>query len=77
VFRKVFNDTPAKFYKRLRARKARAMIEETLMPMVEIAVATGFGSSDTLARAVREEYGVTPSKMRARRKITLLDQSDP
>lgn len=77
VFRKVFNDTPAKFYKRLRARKARAMIEETLMPMVEIAVATGFGSSDTLARAVRDEYGMTPSKMRARRKITLLDQSDP
>ncbi len=77
VFRKVFNDTPAKFYKRLRARKARAMIEETLMPMVEIAVATGFGSSDTLARAVREEYGVTPSKMRARRKINLLGQPDP
>ncbi len=76
VFRKVFNDTPAKFYKRLRARKARAMIEETLMPMVEIAVATGFGSSDTLARAVREEYGVTPSKMRARRKINLLGQPD-
>jgi transcriptional regulator GlxA family with amidase domain len=77
VFRKVFNDTPAKFYKRLRARKARAMIEETLMPMVEIAVATGFGSSDTLARAVREEYGVTPSKMRARKKINLMGQGEP
>ena len=53
------------------------MIEETLMPMLEIAVATGFGSSDTLARAVREEYGVTPSKMRARKKINLLGQGDP
>ena len=72
VFRKVFNDTPAKFYKRLRARKARTMIEETLMPMIEIAVATGFGSTDTLAKAVREEYGMTPSKMRARHKISLL-----
>ncbi len=73
VFRKVFDDTPAKFYKRLRARKARAMIEETLLPMVEIALATGFGSSDALAKAVREEYGLTPSKMRARHKISLLN----
>lgn len=72
VFRKVFNDTPAKFYKRLRARRARAMIEETLMPMVDIAVATGFGSADTLAKAVRDEYGMTPSKMRARRKLDLM-----
>lgn len=72
VFRKVFDDTPAKFYKRLRARRARAMIEDTLMPMVEIAVATGFGSPDTLAKAVRDEYGITPSKMRARSKLDLL-----
>ncbi|WP_394198592.1 GlxA family transcriptional regulator [Litoreibacter albidus] len=72
VFRKVFNDSPARFYKKLRAKRARTMIEETLMPMVDIAVATGFGSVNTLAKAVRDEYGVTPSKMRARRKISLL-----
>lgn len=72
VFRNVFDDSPARFYKRLRAKRARAMIEETLMPMVEIAVATGFGSSNTLSKAVKDEYGVTPSKMRARRKINLL-----
>ncbi len=72
VFRKVFDDTPAKFYKRLRTKRARTMIEETLMPMVEIAVATGFGSCDTLSKAVKDEYGITPSKMRARKKISLL-----
>lgn len=76
VFRKVFNDTPAKFYKRLRTKRARTMIEETLMPMVEVAVATGFGSCDTLAKAVKDEYGMTPSKMRARKKITLLTYED-
>lgn len=76
VFRKVFNDSPARFYKKLRAKRARTMIEETLMPMVDIAVATGFGSVNTLAKAVKDEYGVTPSKMRARRKITLLAFDD-
>ncbi|MEM6407515.1 MAG: helix-turn-helix domain-containing protein [Pseudomonadota bacterium] len=72
VFRRVFDETPARFYKRLRARRARAMIEETLLPLMDIAVATGFGSADTLAKAVREEYGMTPSKMRARRKMGLM-----
>lgn len=72
IFRKVFDDTPAKFYKRLRTKRARTMIEETLLPMVEVAVATGFGSCDTLAKAIKDEYGLTPSKMRARKKITLL-----
>ncbi|WP_299192345.1 helix-turn-helix domain-containing protein [uncultured Litoreibacter sp.] len=82
VFRKVFDDTPAKFYKRLRTKRARTMIEETLMPIVEVAVATGFGSCDTLSKAVKDEYGLTPSKMRSRKKISLLSyhsdtNSDP
>ena len=72
VFRKVFDDTPARFYKRLRTKHARAMIEETLLPLVEVAVATGFGSSEMLAKARKEEYGLTPTKMRERRKINLL-----
>ena len=72
VFRSVFDDTPARFYKRLRTKRARVMIEETLMPMIDVAIATGFGSCNTLARAVKEEYGLTPSKMRSRQKIHLL-----
>ena len=72
LFRSVFNDTPARFYKRLRAKKARAMIEETRMPVVDVAVATGFKSTDTLAKALKEEYGLTPSKMRARRSVKLM-----
>ncbi|MEP3346346.1 MAG: helix-turn-helix domain-containing protein [Litoreibacter sp.] len=72
VFRRVFNDSPARFYKKLRAKRARTMIEDTLMPMIDIAVATGFGSVNTLSKAVRDEYGITPSKMRTRRKISLL-----
>ena len=77
IFRKVFNETPARFYKRLRTKRARSMIEETLLPMVEIAVATGFGSCDTLAKAVKDEYGLTPSKMRSRKKISLLNYAAP
>jgi AraC-like DNA-binding protein len=35
--------------------------------MMEIAVATGFGSSSSLNEAIKKEYGVTATKMRARR----------
>ncbi|MEP1200797.1 GlxA family transcriptional regulator [Tateyamaria sp.] len=72
VFRKTFNDTPARFYKRLRVKRVRTMIEESLLPMIDIAVACGFGSCSTMAKAVKVEYGVTPSQMRARKSIQLL-----
>ena len=71
-FRKVFNDTPARFYKRLRTRRAKDLLEETLMPLTEISVATGFGSLTTMANAVKQEFGQTPSKLRARRRVEIL-----
>lgn len=73
VFREVFDETPARFYKRLRVRRARAMIEDTLIPLIDVAIATGFCSHNALSRAVRDEYGSTPSKMRARKSIQLIN----
>ncbi|WP_259988707.1 GlxA family transcriptional regulator [Sulfitobacter sp. S190] len=77
VFRDVFDDTPARFYKRLRVKRARTMIEDTLVPLIDIAIATGFCSHNALARAVRDEFGITPSKMRARKSIGILRHTDP
>tara|TARA_R110002094_G_scaffold13703_1_gene24377 strand:+ start:129 stop:1157 length:1029 start_codon:yes stop_codon:yes gene_type:complete len=73
VFREVFNETPARFYKRLRVKAARSMIEDTLLPLVDVAIATGFSSRHALSVAIREEFGVTPTKMRARKSIKLLN----
>ncbi|WP_299969283.1 helix-turn-helix domain-containing protein [uncultured Roseobacter sp.] len=72
VFRATFDDTPARFYKRLRVKRARTMIEESLLPMIDIAIACGFGSCTTMAKAVKGEYGATPSQMRSRKSIQLL-----
>lgn len=73
VFREVFDETPARFYKRLRVKAARGMIEDTLLPLVDVAIATGFSSRHSLSVAIREEFGVTPTKMRARKSIKLLN----
>lgn len=71
-FRRVFNDTPARFYKRLRTRRAKDLVEQTLMPLTDISVATGFGSIVTMSNAVKQEFGQTPSKLRARRRVEIL-----
>lgn len=66
MFKDVFAQTPARFYKQLRVRRARALIEETQLPMMEIAIATGFGSSSSMNEAIKTAYGQTASKMRSR-----------
>ena len=71
-FRTVFDQSPARFYKGLRTKRARAMIDETLLPLADVAVATGFGSCSGLSKAIKDAYGVTPAKMRARRSVDLL-----
>ncbi len=76
VFREVFNETPARFYKRLRVKAARTMIEDTLLPLIDVAIATGFSSRNTLSVAMREEFGITPTKMRARKSIKLLNYDE-
>jgi len=76
AFRGSLSDTPARFYKRMRAKRAKAMIEGTLLPLIDIAVATGFGSTSSLSKAVRDEYGASPTKMRDRKNISLLTFAD-
>ena len=72
-FNEVFNDTPARFYKRLRVKRAKAMLEETMVSIVDISVATGFGSTQTLAKSMKDEFGLTPKKIRDRRSVKLVD----
>ncbi len=75
IFRQAFDETPARFYKRLRTKHARKLIEETLLPLTEIAVATGFDSCTALSKSIKAEYGLSPSKMRTRKTIDLLRYS--
>ena len=72
-FNEVFKDTPARFYKRLRVKRAKAMLEETTVSIVDISVATGFGSTQTLAKSMKDEYSLTPKKIRDRRSVKLVD----
>ncbi|MBU2983296.1 helix-turn-helix domain-containing protein [Lentibacter algarum] len=67
IFKPNMGATPAKFYKSLRLKRARTLIEETPLDILEIALATGFSSSNTLSKAFRDEYGKTPYQVRTRK----------
>jgi transcriptional regulator GlxA family with amidase domain len=72
LFRDVFQESPARFYKQLRTKRAWSMIEETMIPLADVAAATGFKTAGTMAKAVQGAYGETPTRLRARKDRQLL-----
>lgn len=76
MFNQVFEMSPARFYRRLRLKRARALLKETQLSLIDIASATGFGSRDTLSTRFRSEFGVLPSTMRADHKTKYLEYAD-
>jgi transcriptional regulator GlxA family with amidase domain len=74
-FRAVFETSPGHYYKRLRVRRAHQLIQETNLPLIEIATATGFGSTGTLSTAFKKLYGMTPSDFRGKHRSRVLDYS--
>jgi transcriptional regulator GlxA family with amidase domain len=57
--------SPGRFYMNLRLRKARLLLQQTHMPVLDVAVAVGFTSHSHFSKRYRERYGVTPVKHRA------------
>jgi transcriptional regulator GlxA family with amidase domain len=55
---------PTGYYRDLRLQRARQMVLQTGLSMLEIAVATGFASAAHFAKAYRERFGQPPSDHR-------------
>ena len=64
-FKSCLGQTPAAFYRGLRLRRAKTLIEKTILPIAEISVACGFGSPSGFAKLYTAEFGITPSRQRA------------
>lgn len=58
--------TPAKFVERLRAERARQLIETTALPLVRVAERSGLRDEQSLRRALVKAFGRTPSALRQR-----------
>jgi transcriptional regulator GlxA family with amidase domain len=59
-FRKELGRGVQQHYRTLRLARARQLLRETSLSMLEIAVATGFSSASQFARAFRREFGFPP-----------------
>jgi len=53
-------------YRFLRLERARQLLRETTLPVLDVALATGFASSSQFARAYRRAFGEPPSETRTR-----------
>ncbi len=61
-----FGIGPAAYYRNIRLDRARALLGETGLPLIEVAVATGFSSKSAMARAYASRFGHPPGTERGR-----------
>lgn len=59
---------PGLYYRQLRLKRARHLVLQTGMSMMQVAVATGFSSATHFAKAYGAMHGVAPSKDREERR---------
>ncbi len=62
LFRHYLDTTPKKYLQNLRLQRARILLAETNLPVVDVAVACGFESAAYFSKRFREAFGMSPHK---------------
>jgi transcriptional regulator GlxA family with amidase domain len=65
LFRKYLNRSPARYYVELRLNRARLLLLQTNMPVIDVALACGFVSASHFSKCYRDFFGHTPRRERA------------
>jgi len=61
MFKRWLNTGPSAYYRRLRLDRARMLLQQTDMAVIEVAVKCGFASAAHFARAYKQRFGRAPS----------------
>lgn len=64
LFRLHLNHSPMLYYRKLRIERARLLLIQTAMPVVEIAIACGFVSASHFSKCFRQIVGMSPNQAR-------------
>jgi len=64
LFRRYLNRSPKRYYMELRLQKARNLLLQTDMSVINVALACGFTSPSHFSKCYRAQYGVTPYRER-------------
>ena len=64
LFQEHLSVSPLQLYLRLRLERARHLLRQTSMGVIEIGLACGFASASAFSRAYRRQYAIAPSEDR-------------
>ena len=70
LFRIQLGSSPAKTYKMIRLKRARSLLTETRMPMIDVALACGFASVSSMSKAFRQAFGMPPNSLRTKQRAS-------
>jgi len=74
LFKRDLNCVPKRYYLEMRLRRARELLLQTAMPIMDITAACGFQSPPHFSKCYRNQFGHPPS---AERKIGRVPQTPP
>ncbi len=77
LFRQEMGRSPARYYLEIRLDRARHLLLQSSMPVVDVAVACGFVSASHFSKCYRELYGRSPQQERAERKTPQVQPTSP
>lgn len=64
LFRRYLSRSPKRYYMELRLQKARNLLMQTDMSVINVALACGFSSPSHFSKCYRAQYGTTPYRER-------------
>jgi len=70
LFKRHLNCVPKRYYLQMRLRRARELLLQTSMPIIDITTACGFQSPPHFSRCYRTQFGCPPSAERQTRQST-------
>lgn len=76
LFRRYLETTPSRYYMELRLQKSRRLLEQTSLPIIEVALACGFSSPGYFSHRYRELFGVSPREERSNEQRVVAIRSE-
>jgi transcriptional regulator GlxA family with amidase domain len=64
LFRKYMSRTPTRYYQELRLNRARTLLTQTSLSVLDVALACGFVSASHFSKCYREFFAKTPREER-------------
>jgi len=71
LFQRYLNETPTRYYMDLRLMRARRLLQQTYMPITDVAIACGFVSPPHFTKCYQVRFGRSPRDERYRRRERL------